>query len=258
MDRIDEADTTLARSTASFVVGLRRWWPAVALVVLATLTAVVLAHPDPLAGELGYVRWLQRRGEPVATAAEIVRATTGTEASVILAALGAVWSIRRFGQSGVRALLIALVVMLVVQPVFKELVDRPRPNTTQVEVRADFSSKSFPSGHSLSTTTIWGAAAGLAGKRRRRTLAAAACVPIVATGFASAVEGVHWPSDAIAGTLVGLIAAWAIVDTLHPRRRLKASRFRSGVGVVAPLRPAARCRCRCQVSPTDLRIGPHR
>jgi membrane-associated phospholipid phosphatase len=57
----------------------------------------------------------------------------------------------------------------------------------------------------------------LAWKRRRRTLAAAACVPIVATGFASAVEGVHWPSDAIAGTLAGLIAAWAIVDTLHPR-----------------------------------------
>ena len=43
-----------------------------ALVILATLTAVVLAHPDPLVGELGYVRWLQRRGEPVATAAEIV------------------------------------------------------------------------------------------------------------------------------------------------------------------------------------------
>ena len=99
---------------------------------------------------------------------------------------------------------------------FKELVDRSRLNATQVEVRADLSSKSFPSGHSLSTTTIWGAAAGLAWKRRRRTLAVAAFVPIVATGFASAVEGVHWPSDAIAGTLVGLIAAWAIVTTLNP------------------------------------------
>ena len=38
---------------------------------------------------------------------EVVRATTGTEASVILAARGAVWSIRRFGEAGVRALLIA-------------------------------------------------------------------------------------------------------------------------------------------------------
>ena len=186
-----------------------------ALVILATLTAVVLAHPDPLVGELGYVRWLQRRGEPLATAAEIVRATTGTEASVLLAVVGAVWSIRRFGEAGVRALLIALVVMLVVQPVFKELVDRPRPDATQVEVRTDYSSKSFPSGHSLSTTTIWGSAAGLAWKRRRRLIAAVAVVPIVATGFASGVEGVHWPSDAIAGTLVGLIAASAIVNTLQ-------------------------------------------
>jgi membrane-associated phospholipid phosphatase len=216
VDRSDEAEPTLDRSTPPFVVLLGRWWPALAPVVLATLTAVVLAHPDPLVGELSYVRWLQRRGEPLATAAEIVRATTGTEASIILAALGAVWSIRRFGEAGVRALLIALVVMLVVQPVFKELVDRPRPNATQVEVRTDHSSKSFPSGHSLSTTTIWGAAAGLAWRRRRRTLAAAALVPIVATGFASAVQGVHWPSDAIAGTLVGLIGAWAIVNTLHP------------------------------------------
>jgi membrane-associated phospholipid phosphatase len=39
---------------------------------------------------------------------------------------------------------------------------------------------------------------------------------IVATGFAGAVEGVHRPSDAIAGTLVGLISAWAVVNTLHP------------------------------------------
>jgi membrane-associated phospholipid phosphatase len=105
---------------------------------------------------------------------------------------------------------------------YKELVDRPRPDATQVEVRAVHSSKSFPSGHSLSTTTVWGAAAALTWRQRRRLAAIGLAVPIVATGVASAVQGVHWPSDALAGTVVGGFAAAAIVRTLDRGQSLGA------------------------------------
>ncbi len=193
---------------------LSRTWPALLGVVLVLLTVVVVYHPGPLPGEVAYIRWLQRRDEPLRTLAEFVRATTGTEGNLVIAVPIGIWLIHRHGWLGVRALSIVLFTLLVIQPVFKELVDRPRPTADQVEVRAAHTSKSFPSGHSLSTTTVWGAACGLAWQRRRRLLAAGLAIPILMTGIASGVQGVHWPTDALAGTLVGGLAAWAIVSVL--------------------------------------------
>lgn len=196
----------------------RRAWPlwctGVLSAVLVALTVAVVAHPGPLPGEVGYVRWLQARGEPLATIADVVRTTTGTEAGVVVAIVFALFLGRRSGRAAFSAVGVAVVVMLAVQPIYKEIVDRPRPDATQVEVRAEHTSKSFPSGHSLSTTTVWGAAAGVAWTRRRRVWAAAAAVPVVLTGVSSAVQGVHWPSDALAGTIIGGVAALLMVRRL--------------------------------------------
>lgn len=186
----------------------RRWSLVAGLVVLA-LTLAVLVHPGPLPGELGYLHWLQDLGEPVPTLAEIVRATTGTEAALVVLIVPAAWMVWRHRIAGAIAVAIALASMLVVQPLMKEVVDRPRPSVEQVDVRAEHESMSFPSGHSLSTTTVWGAIAGFAWLHGRRRLAAIAVLPIVLTVFSSGVQGVHWPSDALAGTLLGALAARA-------------------------------------------------
>ncbi len=186
------------------------------MVSLVALTVAVAVHPGPLPGEIPYVRWLQRLGEPVPSVADFVRSTTGTEGSLVVGVLPGIWLVRRYGRAGLGAALIGLFALLVVQPVYKEVVDRPRPDATQVEVRAAHTSKSFPSGHSLSTTVVWGTAVALAWQRRHRGIAVAAVVPIVLTSFASGVQGVHWPSDAIAGTLVGLLTAAVIIRILGP------------------------------------------
>ena len=182
-----------------------------ACTVLAVLTVIVVVHPGPLPGEVEYIRWLQHRGEPLASIADFVRHTTSTLANLIVLALPAALAAKRYGRPARQAVVIALAAMLAVQPMYKEVVDRPRPDETQVEVRAEHSSKSFPSGHSLGTATVWGAAAGLAWTRRRRGLAVVLGVPIGATGVSSGVQGVHWPSDAVAGTIVGGVTAWAMV-----------------------------------------------
>jgi membrane-associated phospholipid phosphatase len=79
---------------------------------------------------------------------------------------------------------------------------------------------SFPAGHSMSTTTVWGALASVAWARGRRAVAVAAAAPIVFTLVASGVQGVHWPTDAIAGTSLGAVAAWLIVPRVPaPSRR---------------------------------------
>jgi membrane-associated phospholipid phosphatase len=184
-------------------------WPSavVGAVVLAALTVAVVRDGGPLPGELRVVRWWQSVGEPVPTLAEFVRVTTSTEACLAVSLLPAAWLVRRHGRGAAPAILIVLCSTLVVQPLFKELVDRPRPTADQVDVRAEHTSTSFPSGHSLSTAATWGASSLVAWRARRRVWAAALAMPVALTGLSSSVQGVHWPSDALAGTIVGGFAA---------------------------------------------------
>lgn len=189
--------------------------------MVGALAVIVMAHPGPLPGEVDYIRWLQDLGEPVPSTAEFVRLTTGTEGALLVAAVPMGWLLWRGGRPGAIAVAIALATMLVAQPLFKEIVDRPRPTAEQVEVRAEHESMSFPSGHSMSTTTVWGAAVGATWALGRRRWAAVAAIPIVLTFFSSGVQGVHWPTDALAGTLLGSVAAWLITDRL---RRVNAAR----------------------------------
>jgi membrane-associated phospholipid phosphatase len=184
---------------------------AVAAALLVALTVAVLVDGGPLPGELRLVRWWQSVGEPVPALAEFVRATTSTEACMVASLPAAWWLVRRHGRRAAPAIVIALLSMLVLQPVTKELIDRPRPTADQVDVRAAHTSMSFPSGHSLSTTTTWGAASLLAWRSRRRGSAVLLAVPVALTGVSSSVQGVHWPSDAVAGTIIGAFAAWWIM-----------------------------------------------
>lgn len=191
-----------------------RWWPALAVLLAIGLALTIVGHPGPLPGEVGYLGWLQDLDEPVPTLADAVRMITGTEAALVVAAVPAVWLLGWRGRQGAIVVAIAAVTMLVLQPAVKETVDRPRPSSQLVTVRAPTDSMSFPSGHSMSTTTVWGAVAGAAWARRRRGVAVATALPIVLTFFAGGVQGVHWPTDAIAGTLLGATAAWLIVARL--------------------------------------------
>lgn len=157
---------------------------------------------------------LQAVGEPVPSIAEVVRVTTSTEAALIVLAVAAPWLLSRYRPAGGIAIAVLVATVLVVQPLVKELVDRPRPTADQVEVRADHTSMSYPSGHSMSTTAVWGTAVGVAHRRRRLGVAAIASIPIVLTFVASGVQGVHWPSDAVGGTLLGMAAAAVAVRIL--------------------------------------------
>lgn len=177
------------------------------MVALVVLTVAVVIVDGPLPGEIALIHWLQGFGQPVPAFADLIRATTGTEGNLVVGALPAIWMVRRHGRAGATAVVICLVAMLVVQPVSKELIDRDRPSAEQVEVRAEHSSRSYPSGHSLSTATVWGAAVLAAWRVGHRRLGTLLALPIVCTAVASGIQGVHWASDAIAGTIVGLAAA---------------------------------------------------
>jgi membrane-associated phospholipid phosphatase len=204
----------------------RRWMAAAAAALLTTLTVAVALVDGPLPGEVADIERWQAIGPPIPTVADVVLTATGTEANLIVGAVPAVWLVRRHGKRGLAAALIILAAMLVVQPLTKELIDRERPTSEQVEVRATSTSESFPSGHALGTTAVWGTAALYARATGRRTSGTLLVLPIVCTGVASAVQGVHWASDVLAGMIIGGASAWLAVGTLRltPQDRPKGAR----------------------------------
>jgi undecaprenyl-diphosphatase len=136
-------------------------------------------------------------------------------AAVTLSAVLVFWALRQ-GRTG---LVLAAVVALsfVATSVLKELVDRERPEVAWRHVALP-ESESFPSGHALESTTVYGALALLASRQLRRR---AARVAVVAAGFTVALLvgftrvyiGVHFCTDVLAGWGVGTLlalTAWRI------------------------------------------------
>jgi undecaprenyl-diphosphatase len=86
--------------------------------------------------------------------------------------------------------------------VIKLAVDRPRPHFTPWPVPV--SSLSFPSGHATNSMLGFGMIALLlAPVRYRRAASAAAIVLALAIGITRPFLGVHWPSDVLAGWMLG-------------------------------------------------------
>lgn len=104
----------------------------------------------------------------------------------------------------------------VVNSALKMLFDRPRPQL--FDWRTEYAGlSSFPSGHSATAMVVYATLAYLVvrlepSRRLRRITIGIAAVVILLIGITRLYLGVHYPSDVIAGYLVGLI--WATVCAL--------------------------------------------
>ncbi|MFI7680736.1 phosphatase PAP2 family protein [Actinophytocola sp. NPDC049390] len=97
---------------------------------------------------------------------------------------------------------------LALGPVLKAIVERPRPALTDHVVFV--SSWSYPSGHSLNSMVVFGLLTVLAvrerpGAVRRTALTAVGTFLVVVVGVSRVYLGVHWPSDVLAGWLIGVL-----------------------------------------------------
>jgi len=78
---------------------------------------------------------------------------------------------------------------------------------------------SFPSGHTMTTTAVVAALFFIAWPTRWRWPVTVGTVVVAVTmGFSRVYVGVHWPSDVIAGWLMGTTTAWLVWLALYPRR----------------------------------------
>jgi membrane-associated phospholipid phosphatase len=134
---------------------------------------------------------------------------------VLLATAWLVWHNRRAD-----ALLLALgsAVGLTLAPLLKLVFTRSRPPLVEHIVPVD--SWSFPSAHSLNSMAVLGLLTVLAvrerpGRLRRTLLAVLGASLVFVVGFSRVYLGVHWPSDVLAGWVVG--ASWVAICFVFAR-----------------------------------------
>ena len=184
--------------------------PGVAAVIL---TLVVVGAPTPLTRDVDLPLERDAIGARGAGLTDAFRAITWlgnpTVVTIGVVVLGALVA-RREWRLGVAVALLAAARAAVSWAV-KAAVDRPRPVLAPLEHPGG---ASFPSGHALGATVLWGAIALLAGRfvtRRLSRLVAAACAAIVLAVMTSRVYlGVHWPTDVVGGGLFGLALLGAL------------------------------------------------
>jgi len=188
----------------------------VGLLAGAIALSVLAAQHDRLPGDLDLTQRLQDSVFPGLRLSKFVRLVTSTQ--VVLGTGGALavalWLFGRRRQAVL--LVVGLAALALLQSGIKELVDRPRPTADLVELRAGFSSPSFPAGHVMSPTVLYGFVLYLALALKLPLVVRAALVGWIAfvlalTGPANVYVGVHWPSDVVGGYAWGAVLALSLV-----------------------------------------------
>jgi len=188
----------------------------VVVLALASALAALAATHQTLPGDVDIAQWIQDLPVPGQELSDLVRTVTETE--VVLATGGAVVLVLWLRGYRRQAVLLAagLLAMGVLAVTLKEIVDRPRPAAELVERRSGFDSTSFPSGHVLSTTVLYGT---LIYYGFSLSLTAVARVGLVLASFlfltlvgpVSIWLGVHWPSDVAGSWLWALVVVVPII-----------------------------------------------
>jgi len=197
------------------------WATALALIFIALLVWVTLNHGRPLGWDRAlHAAVLQHRARSLITAA--VPVSVGVEVvAYTLSAVGGVLVLRpRPWWLGALVGLGVLVVGQVLRVGLAALVARHRP--PRADWVATAAGYSFPSGHTVSATL----AAGLlclgllhtvrAGWRVAG-LAVALCWAVL-DGLSRVYQGVHWPSDVVAGWLFGSSLVLLVAAVLATER----------------------------------------
>lgn len=172
----------------------------------------------------GILHWMRTLESPFLDLLALIGVGLGSQgAAWIFIALGTLFLWRSRHRYSVYLLWLSVGGARVLNMLLKDWYDRPRPSFFRDDLEIlgrtfDFpTSPSFPSGHALTSTVIFFTLAYLVARlertRRMRRITFVACGFVVAMVCLSRVYlGVHYPSDVLAGFLVGVL--WSTVVVL--------------------------------------------
>jgi undecaprenyl-diphosphatase len=161
--------------------------------------------------DVAVLQWMHRHNTALLTqiAVELTYLGTGTVVLMIVA-VAALFLWHTEHKHSARLLLASVAGNIILNGMLKLVFHRDRPTVFEWQTTAV--SSSFPSGHAMSATVCYGTVAYLVIRLQKhrwsRVLTGVAAVILILLVCATRLYlGVHYPSDVIAGILVGL--AWA-------------------------------------------------
>jgi undecaprenyl-diphosphatase len=195
--------------------------------------------------DVAVLQWIGARHTPFLTSlmTEITPLGTGAVVLVVIGVTTAfLWHTEH--KHSARLLLASTAGSILLNNVLKLWFDRPRPTVFAWETHA--MSSSFPSGHAMSATVVYGTVAYLLARLQKHRWARALTLTLAIVMIALICStrlylGVHYPSDVLGGIVVGL--AWAGFCMATLEASLVLARRRAPADVVeekpAPIEPAA-------------------
>lgn len=165
----------------------------------------------------------------------------GTNITLVpLTFTAAAWLARRGQRVIALHLIIVQVGTLTLSALLKAMYDRPRPDLW--EQRGQFAWTSYPSGHAIATVAVLFTIAIMLWRARGwRWPFAVAIAMLIITSYSRLYLGVHWPSDVIAGLLIGVVWLLSTLIAFRPAEGV-------GTGPSAGARPAI-----SEISPSPTR-----
>ncbi len=214
-DGLPEAVATKLKPAERY--GLRETLLVVAVALVGVpfglLLQQVTAHGPLTKADTSLANWLhgQVRDNSFITAVMKTLSFIGRPTFLVpFVALAALWCVRSNARKLAAFLIITCLGGAAVDTIVKILVARPRPEFDDPIATAV--GKSFPSGHSMSSTICFGAVVlvvlPILSARWRPVLIGAAAVLVVGIGVSRLALGVHYMSDVLGGYVLG--AAWLI------------------------------------------------
>jgi undecaprenyl-diphosphatase len=192
-----------------------------ATAVVAGLGLAVYLNSALVRLDLAVVRLLHRLGSDELTLlANGVTALAATTSVLLVAAVAAAALLARGHWPGALAVVLAVGATQAIVFAMKELVARARPPASTAWI--DAAGHAFPSAHAASGVALYGLLAlytlqRLPG-RARAAAGAVALLGVGSIGLTRVYLGAHYPSDVLAGWLVGAVvaaAAWQLARALR-------------------------------------------